>query len=107
MEYNIIALRAGKCKEHTCLLGCKRTQGATQIHGQIIDFEVVENGPGTIIRESGGVDVILALVARLDELFEVDDWDEISSSKVLQKRHPLKRRIPHRIIFNVIVQIAE
>ena len=63
MEYNVIALRAGKCKEHTCLLRCKRAQGATQIHGQIIDFEVVENGPGTIIRKSGGVDVILVLIA--------------------------------------------
>ena len=63
MKYNVIALRAGKCKEHTCLLRCKRAQGATQIHGQIIDFEVVENGPGTIIRKSGGVDVILVLIA--------------------------------------------
>ena len=29
MEYNVIALRAGKCEEHTCLLRCKCTQRAT------------------------------------------------------------------------------
>ena len=63
MEYNVIALRAGKCEEHTCLFRCKRAQRATQVHGQIIDLEIVENGPTTIIRESGGVDVILVLIA--------------------------------------------
>ena len=63
MKNDVIALWAWKREEHTCLFGCQCTQSTTQIHGQVVYFEVVDNWSDTIIRKSGSVDFVVVLVA--------------------------------------------
>ena len=59
------------------------------------------------MKRTGTVPAIALPRRRLVELFEVDHWYEILARQVLEKRHPLKRRIMHRILVDIVVQVTE
>ena len=49
----------------------------------------------------------MVLVARLDKLFEVNDWDEVASTDILENWHALKHGITHGLLVYVLVKIVE